>query len=131
VDAAVRLEDEEARLLDELVRVVAQEVVALEHQRALSQLRLGAVKVEVHAEALKELQDGVAVGVFLLLNDFHEALDLVPVPAPVDDHRRSKVAQQPRRVDLDGLEVLLVKERVDDVVRALIGRGSKEEESAV
>jgi hypothetical protein len=66
VDAAVGLEDEEPRRLEELGLDRREEVVGVDDGLALGELGLRAVKVVVDEEALEELGDGVGVLVRLL-----------------------------------------------------------------
>ena len=62
----LRLEDEEARRFNELIGAVAEKIVALQHELALAQFLLRALKVEVNAQALEKLGHGVRVRVVLL-----------------------------------------------------------------
>mmetsp|Transcript_4321 Transcript_4321/g.8960 ORF Transcript_4321/g.8960 Transcript_4321/m.8960 type:complete len:332 (+) Transcript_4321:491-1486(+) len=116
--SAIRLKDEEPRVLHKLIRRVAQKVVTLQYELALVELLLRTLEVKVHVQALQELGERVRVGVLLLLDHTHQALELVPPPL-VNDNGSSEVAQQPRGVGLNGLDVALSEKGVDDEVLAL------------
>jgi hypothetical protein len=56
-----RLKDEPSGLVHELLLQRVQKVIILQHDRALAQLLLSAVKVKVDIQALEKVRDGVAV----------------------------------------------------------------------
>ena len=72
VNATESLEDEETRVLDEVIQAGDQEEIIHQHGFTFPQLLLGAVKVKVHVETFEELCDRVAVGRRLLLNDLDQ-----------------------------------------------------------
>mmetsp|Transcript_9265 Transcript_9265/g.28839 ORF Transcript_9265/g.28839 Transcript_9265/m.28839 type:complete len:403 (+) Transcript_9265:1140-2348(+) len=119
VDAAVRLEDEVTRRLDELVFARNQKKVVREYLGALAQVLLRAVKVVAHVQALEELAHRVGKGVLLHLDDANEVL-LHARAALVDHHRRGQVAQQVRCGGLDGVQVPFLHEEVHDEVPPIL-----------
>mmetsp|Transcript_36013 Transcript_36013/g.75311 ORF Transcript_36013/g.75311 Transcript_36013/m.75311 type:complete len:330 (-) Transcript_36013:276-1265(-) len=118
VDAAVRLEDEEPRALDELILQRLQEVVRAQEPLALAQLLLRAVEVVVDQQAFNKLCDRITVGVVLLLNDPHKILEHVSSPR-VGYHGGREVAEHVRAVRLDGLHVTLGEEEIDNFVTSV------------
>ena len=60
------LKDEEAGILDEVIKAGDKEEIIDEHCLALPKLLLGPVKVKVDVQAFKELRDGIPVHVRLL-----------------------------------------------------------------
>ena len=66
VDAAVRLEDEEASVFEEFLLARHEKNVVGQHLLALDELLLCAVKVKLDVQALQELRDGIPVRVGLL-----------------------------------------------------------------
>ena len=106
VNATVRLKDEEASALNELILQWLQEVICAEQAFALAQLLLGTVEVIIHQETLHELSDRIAICVVLLLDDAHQILEHVSPPW-ICNHGGCEVSEHVRAIRLDRLHVAL------------------------
>jgi hypothetical protein len=111
VDLAVALRDQMPRGIDESIRGAKQEKVVLENLLGLAKLLLGLLKVKVNVQGLDEVGDGVGVLVALLAHDADQVLELALVLVRVagavaaGDDGGGQVAQDPRAVGLDGVDV--------------------------
>ncbi len=134
MDLAVALEDEVAGRVDKVVGVGEQEEVAAENLLGQDKLALSLLEVEVDAEGVHEPGDGVLVLVGLLLNDADDVLHLLLVDAgilrapAVRDDSDGQVAQDPRAVSLDAVNVAGVEEQLEDGLAGLLGVEQGEED---
>lgn len=78
VNAAVRLANEVARIVHEVLPEVAEEEVILYHPLRDGQTLLCSLEIEVDIEVLEELCDGVLVLVLFHLDDAHNVPDGMP-----------------------------------------------------
>ena len=116
MDAAEHLEDELARVLDEVVDQMRHEEVGGHDRVALAQLLLRAVEVVLDVEAHEQLGDRVGVVVLLDLDDLHHLLQVVlALAARHDGH--GQVAQDVRRDHLQRVQVAVrLEAQLDEVV---------------
>lgn len=111
VDLAVALGDQMPRGIDKCIRSAKQEEVFLENLLGFTQLLLGLLEIKVDVQRLDEVGDRVGVLVALLAHDADEVLELALVLVRVagavaaGDDGGAQVAQNPRAVGLDGVDV--------------------------
>jgi hypothetical protein len=132
VNATIRLKDEQARTLDELILQRLQKVVRAQQALALAQLLLSAVEVIVDQQALDKLSDWIAIRIVLLLDDANQILEHVSSPW-VRDNGRCEIAQNMRTVRLNCLHIPLREEKINNfvaVVRVCGHFGLEENEQA-
>jgi len=109
-----------SRRVDKQVCGAQQEEVVLQNFLRLAELLLRLLKVKVDVQSLDEVGDRVIVLVAFLSHDPDEILELllvlVRVPATVTagDDGSSEVAQDPRAVGLDGVDVSGGEEHVGE-----------------
>lgn len=126
VDLAVALEDEMSGRVDELISMVKKEEVAAEDLLSKDELLLGLLEIEVDAQGVYKAGNGVLVLVGLLLDDADNVLHLLLLDphvlslGAVGDNSHGKVAQDPRAVGLDGVDVSGVEEEVEDGLTGLV-----------
>ena len=111
VNLAVALRDQMPCSINECVRRTEQEEVVLQDLLSLAELLLSLLKVKVDVQRLDEVGNGVGVLVALLPDNANQVLELplvlVRVAATVAacDDSGGQVAQDPRAVCLDGVDV--------------------------
>ena len=99
------------RGINKCVGGAEQEEVVLENLLGLAELLLGLLKVKVNVQGLDEVGDGVGVLVALLPDNADQVLELalvlirVAAPVAAGDDGGGQVAQDPRAVCLDGVDV--------------------------
>ena len=113
VDAAVALEEVEARVLDKVALGVAEEEVGVEQLGAVGEARLRRLEVAAHVEVLEEERDRVRVLVALEADRAHELLEEAAAPR-VGDDGDGEVAEEVGAVRLQRVEVLVLEEEVGD-----------------
>lgn len=104
VNLAVGLEDEQTRVLHELVLVGLQEVVVGQGLLARLELLFGGLKVKIDVQRLQELRHGVLESVRLLVDHAHQFFQVIALLF-VDHHRGGEVAQNVRARGLNGVHV--------------------------
>jgi len=129
VDAAVRLEDVQARVFDELLVEGREEEVVGEDGLAFAEPLLGGLEVELDEEGVEELGDWVGVRVGFLLDDLEEVLEEHALLL-VGDDSDGEVAEDVRARRLDGVQVLVIEEELQDQI-ATAGVVEKDEEAPV
>lgn len=128
MDLAVRLGDEVAGGVEELLRGGDKEEVGLEDLVGLDQAALSLLKVKVDVQSLDEGGDGVVVLVAFLAHNAHEILKLLLVvavleaaavlagSAAVRDDGGCQVAQEPGAGGLDAVDEGLGEEELGELI---------------
>ena len=104
MNLAVSLEDEQTRVLNELVLVGLQEVIVGQGLLARLELLFGGLKVKINVQSLQELCHGVLESVRLLVDHAHQFFQVIALLF-VDYHGRGEVTQNVRASGLNGVHI--------------------------